>query len=377
MLKLIELAVLTLAVSSLAAGQATSVGAARSAPVAQAAKAPEPKFKAIWEPVPFNQDIELTAIACTGPETCWVAGAKSTILHTTDSGKTWKAQLGGDPEATDEDLADIVFLDDKHGWAMTERYTLMATTDGSTWAEVAKLPSTSKGLWFSTPQTGFVNDNGDSTSRSVLNLTSDGGRTWKREIPCGLTAVIDGLSRKLDCLMRVTQFVTPQVGFAGGGAAIDMGTSVAAISKTTDGGSTWANAVIPTTKHTVDSVHFWSEKDGLVLLASGQTFWTADGGGTWTGSVNPPAWRSYYASGGGKIIVGVNQSGRQAGYSFNGGRNFSSRPLGLPALVREVTFPDATHGYLVGQHGMVYRYRIVPIDYSSPGMIGAAAAPSQ
>src|SRR3972149_9364586 len=95
MLKLIELAVLTLAVSSLASGQATNVGAARSAPAAQAAKAPEPKFKAIWEPVPFSQDIELTAIACTGPETCWVAGAKSTILHTTDGGKTWQAQLGG------------------------------------------------------------------------------------------------------------------------------------------------------------------------------------------------------------------------------------------------------------------------------------------
>jgi hypothetical protein len=50
--------------------------------------------------------------------------------------------------------------------------------------------------------------------------------------------------------------------------------------------------------------------------------------------------------------------------------------MGLPALVRAVSFPDATHGYLVGQHGMVYRYRIVPIDYTSQGMLGAAA-PSQ
>src|SRR3990172_5511983 len=377
MLKLIQLAVLTLAVSSLASGQATNVGAARSAPAAQAAKAPEPKFKAIWEPVPFSQDIELTAIACTGPETCWVAGAKSTILHTTDGGKTWQAQLGGDPEATDEDLAEIVFLDDKHGWAMSKRYRLMATTDGSTWAEGAKLPATSKGLWFSSPQTGFVSDNHDSTTRSVLNRTDDGGKTWKREIPCGVDAVIDGLSRKLGCWMRGTQFVTPQVGFMGGGSTINMGVHAAAISKTADGGSTWANTVIPATKHSVDSVHFWTEKDGLVLLASGQTFWTADDGGTWTGSVNPPAWRSYYASGEGKIIVGVNQGGRQAGYSFNGGRNFTSRPLGLPTEVNALTFPDATNGYLVGRHGMAYRYRIAPIDYSSPGMIGAAAAPSQ
>lgn len=45
----------------------------------------------------------------------------------------------------------------------------------------------------------------------------------------------------------------------------------------------------------------------------------------------------------------------------------------LPARVRAVTFPDAEHGYLIGQHAMVFRYRIVPIDYSIPGMIGAMA----
>lgn len=131
--------------------------------------------------------------------------------------------------------------------------------------------------------------------------------------------------------------------------------------------------VIPATKHGIDSIHFWSEKDGLALLASGQTFWTADAGTTWTGSLNPPSWRSYYASGEGKIIVGVNQIGRQIGYSFNGGRNFTSRPANLPTETNAVTFPDARHGYLVGRHGMVYRYRIVPIDYTSKGMIGALA----
>ena len=174
-------------------------------------------------------------------------------------------------------------------------------------------------------------------------------------------------------MVEQIQFVSPSVGFMGGGSPIDMGTDVASFSKTSDGGATWSHSVIPTTKHKVDSIHFWSEKDGLALLASGQTFWTADAGATWTGSVNPPAWRSYYASGEGKIIVGVNQNGRQIGYSFNGGRNFSSRPAGLPALARAVTFPDARHGYLVGQHGMVYRYRIVPIEYTSPGMFGAAS----
>src|SRR5262245_23214774 len=64
-----------------------------------AATAGASKFKAIWEPAPFNKDVDLNAIACVGPETCWVGGAKSTILFTTDGGRTWRVQLGGDPES--------------------------------------------------------------------------------------------------------------------------------------------------------------------------------------------------------------------------------------------------------------------------------------
>ena len=118
---------------------------------------------------------------------------------------------------------------------------------------------------------------------------------------------------------------------------------------------------------------FWTEKDGMVVLSGGdEVYWTADGGGTWTRSVKQRQWPSLYGVGEGKIIVGVGEDGG-IGYSFNGGRNFTSRPFRLPARVHAVTFPDAQHGYLVGQHAMVYRYRIVPIDYTSPGMIGAMA----
>ena len=376
MLRFVGPVVATLLLTCLAAAQAPRSSTAKSAAGAKAnapGTAPQSKFKAIWEPVPFNKDIDLRAISCVGPETCWVAGSKGTILFTSDGGKTWQAQLGGDPEATDEDIAEIFFLDAKNGWVMTERNRIMGTVDGAAWAELSKVPGTSRGLWFLTPQIGLVADRSDSQSQTHLNRTEDGGRTWKRGTPCTLQAMIDNLPRKLGCMVRHIQFVSPTIGFMAGGSPISMGTDVASFSKTTDGGATWEYSVIPATKHAVESIHFWSEKDGLALLASGQTMWTADAGATWTGSANSPAWRSVYASGQGKIIVGINTSGRQIGYSFNGGRSFTSRPFAVPAQVRAVTFPDATHGYLVGQHGMVYRYRIVPIDYTSQGMIGAAA----
>src|SRR6185436_14543170 len=273
-----NLAVALLILAGVTIGQTKKGAPSKAAPGADA-----PKFKAIWEPVPFNKDIELRDIACTGPETCWVAGRKSTILFTSDGGKTWKAQLGGDTEATDEDLAEIVFLDAKHGWVKTERNRIMGTSDGSTWVELGKVPGTSKGLAFSTATTGLIPDNSDSQSQSHLNRTQDGGKSWTRVDPCNVNAVVGGLARKLGCMLRVSQFVSPSVGFMGGGAPIDMGTDMAAFSKTSDGGATWTHSVLPESKHHVDSIHFWSEKDGLVLLASGATFWTADAGTTWTG----------------------------------------------------------------------------------------------
>lgn len=340
-----------------------------------APRAPDLQWKAIWEPVPFNQDIELTAISCPGPETCWVAGRKSTILFTSDGARTWQVQLGGDPEAADEDLAAIFFLDEKHGWVMTQRSRTMGTTDGHTWAELGRVPATARGLWFLTPDIGLVADRHDSQSRTHLNHTKDGGRTWTRGNPCGVDAVINGLPRKLGCMARAIQFISATTGFMGGGAPIDMGAEVGVFSRTTDGGATWIHSLIPGTKHAVDAIHFWSEKDGVAVLSSGQTYWTADAGATWTGSVNSPPWRSFYASGEGKTVVGVSEGGRQIGYSFDGGKSFTLRPAGLPALVRGVAFPTPRHGYLVGQHGMVYRYRIVPASYQSEGMFGAPAPP--
>jgi photosystem II stability/assembly factor-like uncharacterized protein len=369
----LQLSILFLALAALIHGQPKKAATPKAVPSTNAAA---PKWKAIWEPVPFNKDIELRAVYCVGPETCWVAGRKSTILFTSDGGKSWKAQLGGDPDAADEDLADIFFLDSRHGWVMTERNRILGTADGSTWAELGKVPATSRGLWFLTPLTGLVADRHDSQSQTHLNRTENGGKSWTRGSPCGLEAVMGGLARRLGCMVRRIQFVSPAVGFMGGGAPVSIGAEVAVFSRTVDGGVSWVHSIIPDTKHAVEAIHFWSERDGLAVLASGQAYWTADAGAQWTGSVNAPAWRSFYASGEGKILVGVQENGRQIGYSFNGGRTFASRPASLPARVRDVYFPDSRHGYLVGEHGMVYRYRIVPVDYTSEGMF-SAAAPSQ
>ena len=338
-----------------------------------AAPAPAPKFKAIWEPVPFNKDLNLSAISCVGPETCWAVGDKSTILATTDGGSHWQVQLGGDPASTDPNLARVSFLDARHGWAMTAGGTVLGTSDGSTWAELSTVSGTSLGVWFLNPTTGLEIENPSSTSQSTVQRSEDGGRTWRPVSRCRVDATVGGLPRQLDCRMRALQVFSPTAVFAGGGASISMEADVATFGKSTDGGRTWTMSVIPDSKWHVTDISFWTENDGVAVLSGGEEVrWTNDGGATWTRAVKQRLWPSRYGVGGGQIIVGVGE-GSGIGYSFDGGRTFTSRPFVLPARPQWVTFPDATHGYLVGQHAMVFRYRIVPIEYTRPGMLAAMA----
>jgi photosystem II stability/assembly factor-like uncharacterized protein len=351
---------------------AAQTAARKPAAAKQSTAAAQPKFKAVWEPVPFNKDINLNAIACVAAETCWVVGDKSTILHTTDGGKTWQVQLGGDTEATEDPLVKVFFLDAKHGWASTDRGKILGTRDGSTWAELTRVSGTSKGVWFLSPQIGLQSENPDSTVQSTLRRSEDGGKTWNPVTRCGVETTIDGLPRKLGCFVNTMQFFSPSTGLLGGSATAGAA-NLPVFGKTADGGQTWSLAVIPDSKRPVTDLKFWSEKDGIAVLdRSEEVHWTADGGATWTKSLNPQRWPAYYGVGEGKIIVGVGEGGGAA-YSFNGGRSFTSRPMQLPAYVNAVTFPDARHGYLVGRNAMVYRYRIVPVEYTAAGLLAAMA----
>jgi photosystem II stability/assembly factor-like uncharacterized protein len=334
------------------------------------AAAAKPKFKAIWERVAYTKDINLEAVACVAADECWAAGRKGTIVHTTDGGKTWEAQLGGDPDAiSEDDFFHLFFLDRTHGWAVTRRGKILGTTNGSSWAELSTVSGTGKGVWFVSPQQGFQIENPDSTSQTTLRVSNDGGKSWKAVSRCSLELTVDGLPRKLGCFMRTAQFLSPTVGFMGGASG-----DITVFGKTSDGGQTWTMSAVPGAKRDITSIHFWSPNDGIVVLDGGEeVHWTADGGATWTRSTSSRLWPAYYGVGAGKIIVGANEGNRGMGYSFDGGRSFTVRPFAAPASVRAVTFFDAANGMLVGDHAMAYKYRIVPVDYSSPGMIAAAA----
>src|SRR2546426_12770897 len=62
-------------------------------------------------------------------------------------------------------------------------------------------------------------------------------------------------------------------------------------------------------------------------------------------------------------------------YTTEGVLHGIPRNLRFPTEVSGFIFPRRDRAYVVGQHGMIYRYRVVPIEYQVANMIDAPIMP--
>jgi photosystem II stability/assembly factor-like uncharacterized protein len=331
----------------------------------------KPKLKAVWERVNFNKDIELESVSFPSAMEGWAVGAKGTIIHTPDSGKTWEIQRGGDPESTDLGFSEVFFLDARYGWVRGQGAQLLQTTDGgATWQEANNMPEESSHMQFVSPETGFAIEAG------AIHRTDDAGKTWAPVFQCSTEVSVEGVSHTLDCVFSDISFGSPSAGFAVAHFP-DSGVETAAVVSTTDGGETWTLSMPEVMRSRPIQVLFWSAGTGLVTLADNKAALTTDGGRTWSGMVAPiqGGGATRLAVGGGALGVALHRS--NAFYSINGGHSFSSMPFPAEGVLKALSFPDARHGYAVGEHGLVYRYEIVPGDYNASGLIAAPMVSNQ
>ncbi len=63
-------------------------------------------------------------------------------------------------------------------------------------------------------------------------------------------------------------------------------------------------------------------------------------------------------------------------FRTNGGTRWSSRTFAFPVSSSAFSLPSRRRAYVIGEHGMIYRYSVVPIGYSRKGMIEAPMMPS-
>ena len=133
---------LLIANTALHAFPQTKPSASRSAQ--KTASASPDKYKGIFEPVNYPEDVELTDVFFIDADNGWASGKKNTdageggfIINTHDGGKTWKIQMG-DPQSATRAVARLFFLDATHGWASQYGSKLLRTTDGETTIRVPR-----------------------------------------------------------------------------------------------------------------------------------------------------------------------------------------------------------------------------------------------
>jgi photosystem II stability/assembly factor-like uncharacterized protein len=347
---------------------------ARPRPSASAQTKPKPlqptaaksKFKAIWEPVNYPQDAELTAVFFVNENVGWVTGLKRTdageggfIIHTSDGGEHWTLQMG-DPRSSTRSITNLFFLDPTHGWAGQWDGKLLRTVDAENWQSAGEFNTLSP-YAFVSPTTGF------SIRGTDLSRTDDAGRSWKSVFTCQASVEVQGLKHDEKCKFVSLSFATPQAGYVTSDKLSDQSS---AVFRTADGGGTWSLvSFLPSNAHE-GSIGFADASTGFIKTSAG-LMGTFDGGQTWKGvpvsipggSENPIRFANHE--------VGWFVQGTTFAYTSNGGKRWNSVDLRLPARVTAFSLPQPDRGYVVGDHGMVYRYRVVPIEYTSKGMIAA------
>lgn len=335
----------------------------------------QPKFKGIWEPVNYSQDLRLTDVFFITPDVGYVSGFGGTILKTTNGGRAWTAQLGGDPQSQEPGINYLRFLDRTHGWAVQapasiESPKLLRTTDGENWEQVGALPKGwgLLGYQFISPTVGILLDGNNNVSH--IFRTIDGGRNWKEVFSpeaCKVNAQVEGLNRQLSCTLWTLNMVSRTVGYILGRVGYQK-PEVLAVAKTTDGGASWSLTAVqgPGTMFDYNgsqwmSAFFTDENSGVLATGGDRLYATGDGGQSWRGLPGTAPGPVQFAD----PEVGWSFYVNKFSYTTDGGKRWSSRGVSFPAWPYAFNLPQRDRAYIVGDHGMIYRYRVVPVSYQA------------
>ena len=339
-----------------------------------------PALKGIWEPVSYPEDVQFNDVFFVNAEVGWATSGTpyegGMVVQTRDAGATWQVQLG-DRESKDPPFSHPYFLDERLGWVLQNaeigKYKVLRTTDGETWHQVGGLHA-QWGLLdyvFLSKSVGLYLDGNDNVAR--IMRTTDGGRTWKDMFQCRAKIVVDGLSRDVECTWKALHFPSANVGYAIGGA--HGAKKMLFVAKTVDGGNRWSLTVVPDVGGDLEvyydqELFFTDENTGFAHLSEQRLYSTADGGLTWTGLVGTPGADIKFAD----PEVGWSFAGSRLTYTTDGGKRWSSRELTFPARVHAFSLPRRNRGYVVGEHGMIFRYTVVPGAEPTPPNASEAPA---
>lgn len=148
-----------------------------------------------WQKVTLPTESTLQDIAFTGDSNHgWVVGSNSTILETTDGGKTWQ-EKGLDLGEQKYRFSSVSFAGDE-GWITGEPSIMLHTTDGgASWSRIPlseKLPGGPNSIVALGPKSAEM-----TTTVGAIYQTQDAGQTWKAMVEEAV-GVVRNLARSED-----------------------------------------------------------------------------------------------------------------------------------------------------------------------------------
>ena len=245
-------------------------------------------------------------------------------------------------------------------------HKLLRTTDGSSWTVTGTVPQHHTDFHFTSATDGVAG-----AGQQVLR-TTDAGKSWQPVFECALKLQVGGITKVSRCSPAAFAFPTPTRGYAVAGSYDVRGVYLL---RTDDGGATWTAALVVPDVHGEEShLFFTDEQTGYICTQDGSLYGTADGGATWNGLPGSSCESKaplLFAD----PEVGWAFRHTTMTYTTNGGKRWASREVPLPAPASAFSLPRRDRAYVVGDHGMVFRYRVVAAGSAPPKSIIAPAMP--
>jgi photosystem II stability/assembly factor-like uncharacterized protein len=297
--------------------------------------------------VTMRDDAALSSVFFVERAIGWAVGDRGVIWHTRDAGATWQQQASN----VDCSLSSVFFLDAARGWAvggshephspLTNGVVLRTVDGGATWSvateKAAELPAL-YGVKFFDVRTGIAFGAAGPTMASGVFLTRDGGRNWQ-SLGCdnaghwlagdflaldagavsganGRFATI-GLSKVTDSplaagslrSLRAMRLVAPTNGWLAGDGGL--------VARTADLGRSWQSPPVELPAAAVETFDF------RAVAVDGPRVWIAG------------------------------SPGSRVFHSPDGGQSWQAFETGQTTPLRAICFIDATHGWAVGDLGVI------------------------
>jgi photosystem II stability/assembly factor-like uncharacterized protein len=293
-----------------------------------------------WVPQTSGVTANLNDVYGINGDLVVVVGNAGVILKTIDGGEHWIVK----PSGTTANLMKVQFVNATVGYAVGENGTLLKTVDGGeSWTSIATGITTSlSGLTCLNANSFYI-----SGADGVIKATNDGGATFT---DCSYLG---------DHNFSTIQFLNAQVGYASSYNLYQQGDST--FIKTTDGGLTWT--LLPTAATTF---YFLTETIGFIK--NGTVYKTIDGGLTSTFAGESMGNFTDLYSMNENEVWSIEDSFTLCDCdTFCIMRNNVTDPES-PVVAdncylstaghtpfKAITFADATHGYVVGDFGVILK----------------------